>query len=350
MQQISGTLQAYQEQLALIHQEGRAALARADAHLERANAWRVQADAELDAARVQLMEAEIALADAVEAAVATAGIAAPALAPFQAAVAAAEARVVAAQAEVARAEADQMEARREQQMAIETTRQRYAEEDGRVAAQLDRIQVPRPPAPDGGGGAPGVAVPGAVPGASEAAGGIFASAPGALAWDPPASAAGQTAENMCVPAGVQSVLGAAGVDTNQQQLAALLGTNADGTFYGPAVPAINAYLRQNPEAVARFVGAGTPAYDAVMAGQNLVTFQENVGLDQLAASTARGMPSLVPVRTAIGGLHNVTVYGVRNGYVQLFDPLPEPSGQGLMVPVDGFMAQWYQQRATVLTM
>jgi hypothetical protein len=100
-------------------------------------------------------------------------------------------------------------------------------------------------------------------------------------------------------------------------------------------------MRENPDAIGRHFGYGSPQYQAALSGQDLVRFQP-VTIDQLANSTDSGLPSLVPLHTPDGGWHNVDVYNVdrQNGLIHVWDSLPQPDGVGREVPIDQFEQQW----------
>jgi hypothetical protein len=353
MGETGATLASFRQRLLAVRDQARADLHRADAHLERAEAWKQRALLECESAQAQLVAAEAALEAAVAAASAEAatlvlaGAAAAEVQAAEMAVQAAQARLMAAREDLARAEQDVAQAHQEQEQAKLTAREHYAAADQQTAARLAQLRVPAaeqlPAGPmDGVAGADGAAA-----GAAANAGGIFADCP---LWTGPGvpMGAGQPGEYACLAAGEQNLLHAAGVEADSRQIGAEIGLTPAGGFYANTLPSINTRLRQNPAVVARLVGQDTPRYRAVMAGDDLVTFQEGVTIDQLSASTARGLPSLVPIRTEIDGLHNVTVYGVRNGNVYLLDSLPEPAGEARIVPVDRFMHVWDRQRATLL--
>lgn len=353
MRETGATLAGFRQRLLAVRDQARADLHRADTHLERAEEWKQRALLECESAQAQLVAAEAALEAAVAAASAEAatlvlaGAAAAQVQAAEMAVQVAQARLMAAREDLARAEADVAQAHQEQEQAKLTARERYTAADQQTAAQLAQLPVPAaeelPAGPtDGAAGAGGAAS-----GLAVGAGGIFADAP---LWTGPGVpvGAGQPGEYTCLAAGEQNLLRAAGVDADSRQIGAEIGLTPAGGFYANTLPSINTRLRQNPAAVARLVGQDTPRYRAVMAGDDLVTFREGITMDQLSASTARGLPSLVPIRTEIDGLHNVTVYGVRDGNVYLLDSLPEPAGEARIVPVDRFMRVWDRQRATLL--
>lgn len=353
MRETGATLAGFRQRLLAVRDQARADLHRADAHLERAEAWKQRALMACESAQAQLVAAEAALEAAIAAASAEAatlvlaGAAAAQVQAAEMAVQVAQARLMAAREDVARAEADVAQAHQEQEQATLTARERYAAADQQTAAELAQLPVPAaeelPTGPTGGAaGAGGVAS-----GPAAGAGGIFADSP---LWTGPRVplGAGQPGEYACLAAGEQNLLRAAGVDADSRQIGAEIGLTPSGGFYANTLPSINTRLRQNPAAIARLVGQDTPRYRAVMAGDDLVTFQEGVSIDELSASTARGLPSLVPIRTEIDGLHNVTVYGIRDGNVYLLDSLPEPAGEARIVPVDRFMRVWDRQRATLL--
>lgn len=367
MRETGATLASFRQRLLAVRDQARADLHRADAHLERAEEWRQRALRECASAQEQLVAAagaltaaEEALATVMAAAAAEAAtgvLAGAAAAQVQAAriaveeaqaqVRVAQGRLEAARADLAHAEQDVAQAHQEQEQAKLTAQERYAAADQQTATVLAQLPVPAAEEPPAGATDGAAGAGGAASGLAAGAGGIFAGSP---LWSGPGVpvGAGQPGEYACLAAGEQNLLRAAGVEADSRQIGAEIGLTPSGGFYANTLPSINTRLRQNPAAVARLVGQDTPRYRAVMAGDDLVTFREGVSIDELRASTARGLPSLVPIRTEIDGLHNVTVYGVRDGNVYLLDSLPEPAGEARVVPLDSFMRVWDRQRATLL--
>ncbi|HEV2406046.1 MAG TPA: hypothetical protein VGR88_11355 [Ktedonobacterales bacterium] len=345
MQAVHGALAAFQKDLTAVRQESRLRLRLADAHLQRAQAWLDLARARIVEANVQLGIAEAALASATAAAAATLGAASEAVVVAQMRLAEAVREVEAAQQWQMEAMQDEARARQEQQAAEDFARAGYTQADGSASAALGAIQAPIPTT----GSMPTDNIAAAAGGAGTAAqggpitGDTFATSP---EWKPALPSygippQGQALEQGCGTAGAQNALGAIGINPGQDRLNSLANLNADGSTEPDNVALMNAYMRENTDAVGRHFGYGSAQYQAALSGRDLVRFQP-VTIDQLATSTDSGLPSLVPLHTPDGGWHNVDVYNVdrQNGLVHVWDSLPQPDGVGREVPIDQFMQQW----------
>ena len=227
----------------------------------------------------------------------------------------------------------QQQARMEQERAKEQARTGYAGHDAQAAGSLMGIQIPPVPAAQALVGT----LPAAITGANAAGAalqGAFAGVPGAICdTDPvgmPPNLVGQASANTCLATGIQNYYAAQGVYVDGAQIAPLV-TNPAGAKYDDGVRAMNAIAQLN--------------------GMGPVAFCEGLTIDDLRAITGGGQQVMVPIRTAIGGAHNVNVYGVQEiggqPWVRLFDSTLEPHGEYVKLPASQFMQMWIGQRGVV---
>ena len=346
MRSIHEHLTQFYHGLRAVGEEATQALHLADRHLQIATEMENAAQVQLREAQMQLMLAEEALQAAIAADAASLGMASAAVAAAQMAVAEAQMQVQAAQAQVEYWQEQQQQARQEQERAKEQARMGYQTHDQRTAGELMGVHVPQVPLAQAALGA----LPQAITGASSATGaalqGSFAQIGGAfLDSNPvgmPQHLVGQPSVNTCLATGIQNFFTPLGIPVDANEIAPLLGTSGEGAYYHDAARAMNAIARQ---------GGLTTA-------ENAFAFREGVTLDDLRSITGQGLQVMVPVRTEIGGLHNVNIYGIEdrmvNGqaqpFVRFFDSMPEPSGEAVEAPLAQFTQMWDRQRAIVPTL
>lgn len=323
MQGVQEALTTFRTSLAKVRQEARYLLRKADAHMQRAQEWQRLAQERVTVATQRVAFAQASLDAAVASAGATLGATSGLVAERTYELEEAVREEFAAQKWLAESFEDGARAEAERAMARDAAQTGYHTADGVATEALSAIKTP-----------------GATDGAQTPTGAEVKE------WKPtlPPYAVpmqGQIMEQSCGPAGVQNALGAIGIDPGQRDIIALSNMNPEGTTLPKDAAIMNSYLRNNPDAVGRHFGWDSPQYQAALNGQDLVTFKR-ISIDQLAASTNTGLPSMVPVPTADGGWHSINVMGVdkKGGKVYVWDSLPQPDGRGRMESLDQFMQHW----------